>query len=266
MDSILKISKQAKIVLIFIISIIITGFSIAWFYYDYRNKAEDPRVIDARMKLVRFDNLMKESKYSEAMPILDTVNDIYINTSGYKGSFEFGVIYNNRSTVYLSQALYDSSRFRGKDSLSFRKEKDSLLSLAEESVNISIKIYKNWLDSVGKMTKEQIRTNIEPSFNVNDPAFKGKNIKRIISKRLDDILFAQIETRRRLSVSYTNLGIIQRHQFKTEDAAKSYIEAIKLWKDNFTARNNFNVLMGKPPEDRSIIDKLFPPDRTKKEL
>jgi hypothetical protein len=254
--SIFNISKQAKIVLIFIILIIVTGFSIAWFYYDYMNRAEDPRVINARMKLVRFDELMKVRKYTEAMPILDTINDIYTKTAGYKGSFEFGVIYNNRGTVYLSQALYDS--------LAIKKGKDSLLKLAEINVITSIEIYKHWLDSVEKLTREQIRRNIEPFFNENDPSFKGKNIKRILDKRVDDILFAQIETRRRLSVSYTNLGIIQRHQYRTEEAAHSYIEAIKLWKDNFTARNNFNVLMGKPPEDRSIIDKLFPPDRAKK--
>jgi hypothetical protein len=44
---------------------------------------------------------------------------------------------------------------------------------------------------------------------------------------------------------------------------ESYITAIKLWKDNFTARNNFNVLMGIDPEDRSIVDQLFPPDKNK---
>jgi len=255
-NDIFKVTKQTKILLIFLVCISVTGFSIAYIYYNYKNKSEDPRVINARIELAKFDNLMKERKYSEALPLLDTVYEVYQHTSGYEGSFEFGVIYNNRASVYLSMVLYDS--------IIGKEEKENLLKLAEENINKSIVIYKKWIDSAGKYTEEEIRRNIIPVFSPNDKAFEGKNTRRIINKRVKDIVFAQTETPRRLSVSYTNLGIIQRHQYKQEDAIKSYIEAIKLWKDNFTARNNFNVLMGKPPKDRSIIDQLFPPDRAKK--
>jgi hypothetical protein len=89
------------------------------------------------------------------------------------------------------------------------------------------------------------------------------NFSKIFHKRVDDLVLAQNETPRRLSVSFTNQGIVQRHLYKQNEAVESYIKAIKLWKDNFTARNNFNVLMGKPPKDRSIIDQLFPPDKNK---
>jgi tetratricopeptide (TPR) repeat protein len=239
--------------LIFLVCITTTGFLVAYFYYNSKNKAEDPRVIGARLKLMEFDQLMKQRKYPEALQILNTVNSTYENTTGYKGSFEFGVIFNNRGSAYLSKALYDS--------LTPDEEKETLLRLAEENVQKSIYIYKTWIDSVGSMTRDQIKDNISPSFSKNDPGLQERNIGRIIDKRVEDIVFAQTETPRRLSVSYTNLGIIQRHQFRQEEAAKSYTEAIKLWKDNFTARNNFNVLMGLPPEDRSIIEKLFPPER-----
>jgi hypothetical protein len=254
---IFKITKQTKILLIFLVCISIIGFTIAYFYYNYQNKAEDPRIIDARLKLVKFDELLKEKKFDEALLTLDTIYNIYEAIADYRNSFELGVVYNNRCSVYLSMALYDSTNTK--------EEKEHLLSLAEENVNKSVVIYAHWIDSVGKMTEVQIRKNILPSFNANDAAFKGENIERIINKRVENIVFAQTETPRRLSVSYTNLGIVQRHQLKQDSAVKSYIEAIKLWKDNFTARNNFNVLMGKPPEDRSIIDQLFPPDRTKKD-
>jgi tetratricopeptide (TPR) repeat protein len=254
---IFKITRQTKILFVFVACISVLCFIVAYFYYDYKNKSEDPRIIDARMKLDKFDKLMKERKYTDALPLLDTINTIYRNAKGYEGSFEFGVVYNNRGTIYLSMAIYDSLINKGK--------KDTLLLMAEEEINKSIVIYKHWIDSVGAMKEEQIRKNIKPSFNENDAGLKGKNLERIIEKRVEDIVFAQTETPRRLSVSYTNLGIVQRHQYKQADAMQSYIEALKLWKDNFTARNNLNVLMGKPPEDRSIIDQLFPPDRSKKD-
>jgi hypothetical protein len=250
---IFRITRQTRILLIFLVCISASGLLIAYLYYNSKNKSEDPRIIGARLKLVEFDHLMKGHNYMEALQILDTVNTIYENTTGYQGSFEFGVIFNNRCSVYLSMALYDS--------LKPEEEKESLLRLAEKNVQKSISIYTVWLGSAGKLTKDQIKKYITPRFNENDPGLKGKNIGRLIGKRVEDIVFAQTETPRRLSVSYTNLGIIQRHQYRQEEAAQSYIKAISLWKDNFTARNNFNVLMGLPPEDRSIIEKLFPPER-----
>jgi len=252
---IFRVTRQTRILLIFLVCISATGILIAWLYYSSKNRSEDPRVIGARFKLVEFDRMMKGHRYPEALLILDTVNTIYENTAGYRGSFESGVIFNNRCSVYLSMALYDS--------LTPAEEKENLLRLAEENVQKSISIYEAWIDSAGKLTKDQIKKNITPWFRENDPGLKGRIIGRIIEKRVQDIIFAQTETPRRLSVSYTNLGIIQRHQYRQEEAAQSYIKAISLWKDNFTARNNFNVLMGKPPEDRSIVDKLFPPERLK---
>lgn len=257
LKEIFTITKNTKIIFVIVVCITIISFAVAFFYYDYKNQAEDPRVIDARYKLAKYDGLIKDKKYLHALFLLDTIDDIYKRTTGYNKSFEHGVIYNNRGTVYLSMALYDSLISTG--------EKKNLFKLAELNINLSINIYQKWIDSVGTMTEEQIRKNIDNTFDESDTALKGKNIKRIIDKRIKNIKEAQIETPRRLSVSYTNLGIAQRHQLRQEEALKSYLEAIKLWKDNYTARNNFNVLMGKPPEDRSIIDQLFPPDRTKKD-
>ncbi|OFX80978.1 MAG: hypothetical protein A2X12_05350 [Bacteroidetes bacterium GWE2_29_8] len=252
-----KLSKQAKIVAMFIFAMIIIGFSIAYFYYDHVNKSEDQRVISGRIKLDKFDNLMKARKYSEALPLIDTVYNIYDNALGYEGSFEFGLLFNNRASVFLSMTLYDS--------LISKEEKENLLKLAFENITKSISIYEQWIDSVGKLNKEEIQSFVASAFRKDKVNFEGKDIEAIIKKRVDDIIFAKMETPRRLSVSYTNLGIIQRHQYKQQEALISYEKAITLWKDNFTARSNFNVLMGKPPEDRSIIEKLFPPDRNKKD-
>lgn len=248
-----NISKQTRILLVILVCISAVGFFIAWLYYSNKNSAEDPRVMGARIKLTEYDQLMKDRKYLDALLKLDTIGIIYQNTPGYKGSFEPGLLFNNRGSIYLSMAIYDS--------LVPAEEKEVLLRLAEENVRQGMLIYHHWIDSVGDMSKDQIKAGIMAFFNESDPGLRGKNIGRLIDKRVEDIIFAQTETPRRLSVSYTNLGTIQRHQLRQEDAVQSYIEAIKLWQDNFTARNNFNVLMGLPPEDRSILDKLFPPER-----
>jgi len=250
---IFRITRQTRILLIVLALISLTGFTVAYFYYGERRRAEDPRVMPARTKLAEYDRLISRREYAAALQLLDTVYRMYQRTPGYRGSYEFGVIFNNRGSAYLSMALYDSALTV--------EEKNQLFTLAEEQIMQGIKCYEKWIDSAGAMSREQIRVRITPFFDAHDSRLKGMNITRIIRKRTDDIVNAQVETPRRLSVSYTNLGVLQRHQYRQEEAVQSYIEAIKLWKDNFTARNNLNVLMGKPPEDRSFIDKLFPPKR-----
>lgn len=226
----------------------------AYIYYDNKNKADDPRIVETKYMFRRFDELMKVGKYSAALPVLDSIESIFIRVPGYNESFELGLVYNNRCSAYLSTALYIV-----KDST----EKDELLKLAKFNVDSGIKIYNLWMEENSDLTEEELFEIIKPYFPENDPAFKNRDYNRILTKRVNDLLLAQKETPRRLSVCYTNLGIIQRHQLKQAEALESYINAIKLWKDNYTARNNFNVLMGKPPEDRSIIDQLFPPEKNK---
>ena len=66
------------------------------------------------------------------------------------------------------------------------------------------------------------------------------------------------ETPRRLSVSYTNLGIMYRFREDYENAALSYKKAMDLWEDNLSAENNLNILLGRPLKKRSLLRKIFP--------
>jgi tetratricopeptide (TPR) repeat protein len=249
---ILTISNQTKKILIGIFIIVGTSFFAAYIYYNSENRAEDPRIVQTKYMFRQFDKRMKENKFTSALPLLDSIEIILAKVPGYNESYEPGIVHNNRGSVYISKALYES-----KDST----EKIRLLVLAEKNIDTSIVIYSTWQVKYGSLSKEKLSENIKPFFPENDEAFKSKNYKKILQKRVADLVLAQKETTRRLSVSYTNLGIVLRHQYKQNEAVESYIKAIKLWKDNYTARNNFNVLMGKPPQDRSIIDQLFPPDK-----
>jgi len=227
---------------------------VAYLYYDSKNKAEDPRIVQTKYMFRHYDEMVKENKFSSALSLLDSIEAILVKVPGYKESFELGIVYNDRGSVYLSMALYGI-----KDTI----EKFRLLKIAKINIDSSIVIYNTWLDKNKGLDKENFLEKAKPFFPVKDVAFQGRNYNKILQKRAKDLILAQKETPRRLSVCYTNLGIAQRHLNEQNEAVESYIKAIRLWKDNFTARNNFNVLMGKPPKDRSIIDKLFPPDKNK---
>jgi len=251
---IFKVTRETKIVLTGVFLICVAGFTAAYLYYSGINRSEDPRTMDARFLFVRYDELIKDKNHHKALLVLDTIEGILKNTPGYPDSYEMGMVWNNRGTVCISKALYQVD-----DSLM----KTYLLDSALMYVRRGIEVYNIWLDRYGGLTAEEISERVELFFKPDDVAFRGLPYQKIVQKRVKDILSAQTETPRRLSVAYTNLGIIQRHQRQFTDAIESYRKALELWKDNPAAEGNLNVLYGKPYKERSIIKKLFPPSRTK---
>lgn len=252
LKNIFNISNQTKKVLLGIFIITAVSFLVAYIYYTGKNNSEDPRIVQTKYMFRQFDDLMKENKFSTALPLLDNIELIFNMVPGYAESYEPGIICNDRGSAFLSIALYVI-----KDST----EKVNLLEKSKKNIDSAIAIYETWLDKNSELSKDELFVLTKMFFPEDDPAFKGKNYNRILNKRVEDLVLAKKETPRRLSVCFTNLGIVLRHQYKQNEAVECYIKAIELWKDNYTARNNLNVLLGKPPKDRSIIDKLFPPDK-----
>ncbi len=204
--------------------------------------------------LQRFDMLMSELEYTSALLLLDTIEAVFNKVPCYQGSFETGMVFNNRGSAFLSMALYEV-----KDSI----ERQKLLSFAGQNTDSAISIYKKWLNQYEHLPADSISKMLTPCFRPEDPSFSNSDSKVILKKRVEDVVLAQKETKRRLSVSYTNLGIVKRHQYLQNEAIDCYKQAIELWNDNFTARNNLNVLMGNPQNKRSVFDQLFPPDKNK---
>ena len=87
------------------------------------------------------------------------------------------------------------------------------------------------------------------------------NGDKLLKKRVSLIVDAQLETPRRLSVSLTNLGMISRYLGNLEEAKAHYEKAIELWDRNYTAQDNLAVLLNQPVQKRSMISRLFPPER-----
>jgi tetratricopeptide (TPR) repeat protein len=247
-------TKQVKILILTMVIVVGVGILIAWIYYRNENSAEDPRVSGARQLLSRYDELMREGNYEAGFPLLDSAERIYQELPCYAESYEMGVVYNNRGSAWLSLALYKTD-----DTV----RKAELLFLAEKGIRQAIAAYESWSNRFDSMSAPLLESMVKNCFPVNDKAFQGLNYRKLVEKRTSDLELAKVENRRRLSVAYSNLGIIQRHQYELDSAITSYITALKLWKRNPTAKNNLNRLLGKPAEDESFIDQLFPPDRRK---
>ncbi|MCK5373867.1 MAG: tetratricopeptide repeat protein [Alphaproteobacteria bacterium] len=248
------ISRKLKTLLL--ILFLISGVIVAsgWVYYRELNRAEDPRIIEARKIMVKYNNLMSENETDLALLVLDQVEDIYRNTSGYADSYEIGVVLNNRGSVFLIKVETDIINQKEPHIDNFTQAKQYLKS--------SIDVYTNWLEKIESMEREDVYNMILPFFSENDPAFDNLDLEKIIEKRIDDIVASKIETGRRLSVSYTNLGIVYRYEGNLENAMEQYEKALALWPDNHVAKNNLNQLLGFPLEKRNIIKQMFFEEKT----
>lgn len=257
LKNIFSVTSGTKKVITTMLLLTVIGVVVAYFYYDSINSEEDPRIVEAKKLVSKYNKLMDEKKYSFAFEVLNQQEAIYKSVPGYEKSYEIGVIHNNRTAIYLLMAIYEALD---------ENDKKKNLELSKDYTQKAMAIYNDWLKSIGKLTREEIHIRTVPYFKKDDTAFKGLDLEKIIKRRVDDIVLSQIETKRRLSVSYTNLGIIQRHQNKPEDALVSYNKALELWSYNHTAKNNLRLLVGQKTEKRNIIDQLFPPDRKKDDI
>jgi tetratricopeptide (TPR) repeat protein len=228
------------------------GIAIAWVYYGNLNRAVDPRVRQAHIMYGRYNVYASENNVEMVLALLDSIEDIYLSVPHYTDSYEMGVVYNNRASVFLSRALSDSV---------FEEIRLHYFSLSEHYLNKSMLYYTRWIDLFGNKSEEEIAACVHEEFSADGVLSKNKNLDAIIRSRVKEIRTAQLEMPRRLSVSYTNLGIIRRHENKPEEAIQHYIKALDLWDQNHIAKNNMNVLFGRPIEKQSIMRKLFPPER-----
>ncbi len=248
------ISKKLRALLLIVI--LISGAIVAsgYFYYRELNRAEDPRIVDARRAMAEYNELMSENETGFALLLLDRVEDIYINTPGYANSYELGVVENNRGSIYLINAETDI--------INEEKARTSNLVLAERYITNSIDIYTGWLERINSMEREEVYSMVLPFFREGDPAFANLDLERIIEKRVDDIMASKVETKRRLSVSHTNLGIVRRYEENLEEAMEQYEKAVELWSDNHVAKDNINQLLGLPLEKRNMIKQMFFKDKS----
>lgn len=236
-------------------ALVLLGIAIAKKYYGSLNETIDPRIVEARELYNKYNNYAQRDQIDSVFMLLDLMEEIYNKEPHYTHSYELGVLNNNRAAAYLTLALY--SPVYSADSVMV----DSFIHQAKYYSQESIEIYQNWLDVYSSLSEPDIQNNIQADFIHGLEELSSKEQARILNRRIKEIQEAQAETPRRLSVSYTNLGIIYRHNENYEKAAEAYTTALDLWDQNLTAKNNLNILLGRPLEKRTLIQKLFPPEK-----
>ncbi len=245
-------NKGVRLVILVMIILTSIGIVIAKVYYGRINSAVDPRIREARVMYGRYNSYTSENDAESVVLLLDSVRAIYNSIDHYRCSYEPGVLENNLASVYLTLALAT------KDMV---ERREFLFDSAEEHLSKGIEYYKSWLERFSDLTEEQVSTIIADEFKADAALRESKNLEAIIAKRIRDILDAQKETPRRLSVSYSNLGIIMRHRGDAEEAVAYYEKSLEIWPENHVARNNLNIIFGLPPVKQSFLRRMFPPDR-----
>lgn len=249
-----------KKLLSIVITMTATIFIGSYFYYDEINKAEDPRILPAKELYLQFDKELESDEYVQALSLLDQMLAIYRSTPGYENSYEIGVLLNNKATVFLVELETELLTNENVE----KNELTKPLAVAADYTNQAISIYESWMQDMGSLSEEQINERISPYFKKDDPAFGDMNVNKLLKKRVNLILDAQIETPRRLSVSLTNLGMINRYLGNLEEARAHYEKAIELWDRNYTAQDNLAILHNQPVKKRSMLSRLFPPEKIDK--
>lgn len=240
--------KNSKKLIIAMIFISIIALSISSLYYNTQNKKEDPRVLHIGEMYKNYDQYVRDNDQNRALAVLDSIQIEYLKIEHYQDSFESGVVFVNKSAVYLTQAL----ALENDDN-----QKDILLNTSEELLNEALIVYQEWNEEYSELNSAELEEKVSYDFNEIE-----KNKSKVINRRIEIINLALQELDRRYSVIYTNLGIIKRHKFKQNEAIEYYKIALDYWDENLTAKSNLNVLMGEEPIKRNLIQKLFPPERS----
>jgi tetratricopeptide (TPR) repeat protein len=252
---IFTITKGTKVIMAITFSVSMLALAFAFFYYRNINQSEDPRIKKARALLLHYEKVSGRITSYANFYLLDSANAIFRSFPDYASSFETGLIYNNKSSALLIMAIYDSSVNES--------EKSMLLNLSMRYCDSSISTYRGWIEEWDNLSADTIAERLRLHMKKDDPAFKGLNFNKVISRRVKNMVTAQVETPRRLSVSLTNKGTIYRHMMLPDSSLMCYQEALALWKDNRQAKSNMNVLLGGEPIKPTLIESLFPPDKNK---
>lgn len=238
------------------------GLFVSKVYYHDINKSVDPRVVEARKLYENYNDYAEKNDFAAVFDLLDSVENIYSRIDHYKNSFEMGVTANNKAAVYLTLAMHkDSIKLTKNSEYLLKYPQDSLLKLALFQLNKAINIYKSWRSEYAEISRAECKNRINSEFLSGLESYSEKKKENYLENRVDIFMDNQVEIDRRLSVSYTNLGIVHRLRENYDQAVVAYSKAIKLWDQNLTAENNLNVLLGRPKKKRNLIQKLFPPDR-----
>lgn len=241
-------------------AVVIIGLLIARSYYGKTNASIDPRIRVARLLYESYDGLARAGDFQGVFSLLDSIEQIYAATAHYRNSFELGVLENNRAAAHLTIAIYRDS-VPAKVFPFAELSTDSLLSLAESHVRKAIALYENWNTRYKNKSTDELWNITRNEFQVGLEGFDPEEIEAFQETRIKEIEESKRENERRLSVAFTNLGLVYRYRGDYTGAVMYYEKALALWDRNLDAENNLNKLLNRPLKKRNFIQKMFPPDK-----
>jgi len=255
-------NKNTRVIIFVMVTLVAVSLVVSKLYYQNVNRAVDPRIVPAREMYGQYNDLAQVNDFNGVLQLLDSIETIYQSIPHYKNAFEMGVLSNNRAAVYLTLAMHKDSILVPDDSQFLLKiDKDTLVNMAMKHIIHSVDIYEAWKDEYAELSETECKEKIQSDFYDGLSDYPEDEKEKFLQTRVNTFLQNQIEINRRLSVSYTNMGIAYRQQEAYDLAIAAYRKAIALWDKNLTAENNLNVLLGRPMKDPSVIQKIFPPDK-----
>jgi tetratricopeptide (TPR) repeat protein len=240
--------------------IVVAGILIARSYYGNLNRSVDPRIKQARELYEQYDKFARAGDYYLIFTLLDSISIVYLGVPHYAESFELGVLHNNRAAAMLTIAIYGDSIPETLNPF-LKLHADSIVAMAENNIRSAISIYEGWNQRFDGKDDEKIRQMIEREFMDGLKSIDPDLVDKYLDTRVKEIVKAQLENKRRLSVCHTNMGLVHRLREEYPEAVAEYEMALTLWERNLDAENNLNKLLGRPLKKRNIIQKLFPPDK-----
>ncbi len=244
--------KGTRVIILIMVILALIGVAIAWVYYSGINKGVDPRIKEARVLYGRYNMYAAANDQENVLVLLDSVYDIFRSIAHYQDSYEIGVVHNNRASVYLTRAISDTL---------VEEVRQHYFAMAERELYKGIDYYQRWFSKFETLDQSGIEQVVYDDF-MSDPVISNdKRAEAYIQQRVNDLILARAEMHRRLSVSYTNLGIIRRHENRLEEAVDYYVLALEFWEENLAAKNNLNIIFGRPVERHGLLRRLFPPQR-----
>lgn len=257
------IKKRSPRTLILVMTVVVlVGILTARVYYSGINKKVDPRIIPAREAYQIFNQKAQQSDFEGVLEILDSISAIYESIPCYSKSYETGVIHINRAAVFITVGLHLDS-LKVNHSLGFMSNltRKGLLDLAENEILEGIGIYTNWNKDYLIASSEEMRQLLGKTFFSGLENYQEKERAAFFEARIKELETAQWENDRRLSVAYTNLGIIYFNRDDFQEAAEHFNKALELWEDNLNAENNLNSMLGRPLRKKNFIQKMFPKNK-----
>ncbi len=253
-------SNHKLILILLIISVI--SIAIGLTYYNLENQKIDRRVIAAREYYATYNELASSYDFVTLLQLLAKTEHVYQQVRHYQNSYELSVLDNNRSAILLTIALF-------RDSVKTMIVPDSfqnysfvdLLNLANYYSTKAIEGYQGWKMKFQQLDDSQLELEVRKDFFDGFPESSESSKEKALFKRIKEIETARDEVDRRLSVAFTNRGVIARHLEDYQEAARCYKIALDLWSENLDAENNLNILLNQPIRRKGVIEKLFPPEK-----